>query len=243
MTQVRDKTLILGHRGNGSGRDENTLVAFREALKLGAAGVELDIWKCKSGEFIVRHDPTIDGSAFITQRSLSEIRESSIADILLLPEVLHELRPCVINIEIKNVDSNDDRQDATSGIVRSLRELVHDYTGKFVFIFSTFDKDLAIRLEDLTDIGNTALLVGIRSKVSSSIAFCEQHKISGIHLHWRSLTRRTLRILVQSNLEFSLWTVNSPSAISANLNRGARFLITDNVSTAVEIAGQASIAM
>lgn len=242
MAQSQKKTLILGHRGSGAGREENTLPAFSEALKLGAAGIELDIWKCKSGEFIVRHNPKINGSVSIVHHSLAEIREASKVSILLLSDVLTDLSPCVVNIEIKNADSGISGSSAP-GIVNSLGELVAEYADKFSFVFSTFDRELAVYFENLKGLGRTALLVGMRARISNPIVFCEQHNLASLHLHWRSFTHRTKKLLLQSNLEYSLWTVNSPSAISANMHTGAKFLITDNVSVAVDIAKRTTIAM
>src|SRR5690242_9583382 len=50
------RTLVLGHRGASAEAPENTLAAFRLALAQGADGVELDVWRCASGEVVVAHD-------------------------------------------------------------------------------------------------------------------------------------------------------------------------------------------
>src|SRR5512142_2887541 len=50
------RTLVLGHRGASADAPENTLAAFRLAVAQGADGVELDVWRCASGEVVVIHD-------------------------------------------------------------------------------------------------------------------------------------------------------------------------------------------
>src|SRR6266511_1473205 len=51
-----DRPLVLGHRGASAEAPENTLAAFRLAVAQGADGVELDVWRCGSGEVVVSHD-------------------------------------------------------------------------------------------------------------------------------------------------------------------------------------------
>lgn len=52
MTRLR----IIGHRGNGAGADENTLVSCRRAIKDGADAVELDV-QLIGGELMLAHPP------------------------------------------------------------------------------------------------------------------------------------------------------------------------------------------
>ena len=51
---------ICAHRGDRATCPENTVPAFLSAVKKGAAMVEFDVHRCKTGELIVMHDDTID---------------------------------------------------------------------------------------------------------------------------------------------------------------------------------------
>lgn len=51
---------IIGHRGNPSTQQENTVAGSVEAFRLGATMVENDIYLMKDGNIIVMHDGTID---------------------------------------------------------------------------------------------------------------------------------------------------------------------------------------
>ena len=44
------KTLVIGHRGAKGHLAENTLPSIDKALELGVDGVEIDIFRCASGE-------------------------------------------------------------------------------------------------------------------------------------------------------------------------------------------------
>ncbi len=51
---------VAAHRGGAHTRPENTLAAFREALRLGAHQIELDVRRTADGELVVIHDETLD---------------------------------------------------------------------------------------------------------------------------------------------------------------------------------------
>ncbi len=53
---MKNKPLILGHRGYRAKFPENTMLAFKQAYQHGAQGIECDIQKTGDGEYIVFHD-------------------------------------------------------------------------------------------------------------------------------------------------------------------------------------------
>jgi glycerophosphoryl diester phosphodiesterase len=52
--------LIIAHRGASSAAPENTLAAFREAMRQGSDALELDVRRTRDGKLIVLHDESID---------------------------------------------------------------------------------------------------------------------------------------------------------------------------------------
>lgn len=48
------------HRGASSYAPENTMVAFKKAIELGANGIELDLQQTKDGRIVIFHDKKID---------------------------------------------------------------------------------------------------------------------------------------------------------------------------------------
>ena len=54
------RPLIWGHRGASDSAPENTLAAFKAAVRVGADGIELDVMHCGSGEIVVIHDDSVD---------------------------------------------------------------------------------------------------------------------------------------------------------------------------------------
>ena len=100
--------LIIGHRGAKGHVVENTLESIEKAIALGVDGIEVDIFKCKSGELVVFHDKTLnrltDAEGLIESLDLDSIRKIRILDKYKIPtlrEVLDLIDGKVfLNIEL-----------------------------------------------------------------------------------------------------------------------------------------------
>lgn len=113
---ARGRPLVLGHRGASEDAPENTLAAFRLALAQGADGVELDVWRCRSGEVVVLHDEDlrrVAGSPLrVGEATLAELRALDVGAwksprfrgerVPLLREVLEALPGAIVNVELKS---------------------------------------------------------------------------------------------------------------------------------------------
>src|SRR6266568_4785071 len=127
------RPIVLGHRGASAEAPENTLAAFRLAVEQGADGVELDVWRCRSGEVVVHHDVDTARVAGVAHRLGStrwdELRRLDVGSwkgqrfagerIPLLAEVLEALPSAVVNVELKSTGWPDlSLARAVAGILR-----------------------------------------------------------------------------------------------------------------------------
>ena len=73
---------VCAHQGNGGGKPANTVVAFTNAVALGAAMVEMDVKRCKTGELVIMHDGTVDrttnGKGAVADLTFDEIRKLTV---------------------------------------------------------------------------------------------------------------------------------------------------------------------
>ena len=60
--------LIIGHRGASAVAPENTLAAFREAIAVGADGIEFDVRLTRDGFPVVIHDSSLRRTGGLSQR-------------------------------------------------------------------------------------------------------------------------------------------------------------------------------
>lgn len=103
-----DQFLVIGHRGVPSLKPENTLASFELALKLGAAGIELDVHRVED-ELVVIHDDLVDrttnGRGPVNQFTLQDLQALDAGDgekIPLLVEVLSVVQDHhLVNVELK----------------------------------------------------------------------------------------------------------------------------------------------
>jgi glycerophosphoryl diester phosphodiesterase len=104
-------TRVIAHRGASGHAWENSLAAFREAVRLGADGVELDIHTTADGKLLVHHDPVIAGLGPIASRSLEAIRATPLPNgepIPILEEALAALGGLEVWIEVKALPASAD---------------------------------------------------------------------------------------------------------------------------------------
>jgi glycerophosphoryl diester phosphodiesterase len=91
---------------------ENTLSSFSYAIECGVDMVELDVWKCASGELIVFHDAKVDrltdGTGYIEQKTLAEIKALTVLARERVPTLIEVLdlidRRVTVCIELKGMN-------------------------------------------------------------------------------------------------------------------------------------------
>lgn len=75
---MRNRPLLIAHRGGAAEAPENTLGAFRRALNLGIRWFELDVQMTTDGALVVIHDDTVDrttnGTGPVAAYSFEQIR-------------------------------------------------------------------------------------------------------------------------------------------------------------------------
>ena len=100
--------LIFAHRGASADFPENTLLAFEEAIKQCADGIEFDVFEC-DGEFVVIHDKwvqrTTNGKGQINDFSFEQLRLLDAGQEQSIPTLRDALlligNHCQINVEVK----------------------------------------------------------------------------------------------------------------------------------------------
>jgi len=104
LPSLRNPAVLFAHRGARAHAQENTLDAFQLALRLGASGLETDVWLTKDGIPVLDHDGIVRRG--VRRRPLStEVREALPAHIPSLDDLY---ATCGTNFEL-SVDIKDDQ--------------------------------------------------------------------------------------------------------------------------------------
>ena len=79
MDTYKNKVRVAAHRGNSKYYPENTILGFKEALKLNVDQLEIDLHMTKDGEIIMMHDHKVDrttnGTGLVRDFTLEEIKK------------------------------------------------------------------------------------------------------------------------------------------------------------------------
>lgn len=144
----RQQPLIIAHRGASADALENTLTAFRLARAQRADGVELDVFRCASGEVVVFHDDDLarlgGGSARDQVRAFSwdELRTRDLGAgerMPLLDDVLEELgRELLVNVELKSAATWLERAH-DDGLASEVARLIARHDAVERVLVSSFD--------------------------------------------------------------------------------------------------------
>lgn len=120
------RPLVISHAACGGHAPENTLVGVREAIRLGADAIEIDVQVSADGAPVLMHDLTVDrttgGRGEVAKLSLEDLRalDAGGEPVPTLAEVLALTRGQVLLvIEIKRPGS----EEQIAGVVRDCEAL------------------------------------------------------------------------------------------------------------------------
>ncbi len=104
LPSLRDVPIGFAHRGARAHARENTPEAFDLAVKLGASGIESDVWLSADGELILNHD----GHHGLRRRHIRSMERSALPETMItLPELIERI-PATMDVSI------DIKDDATT---------------------------------------------------------------------------------------------------------------------------------
>ncbi len=127
-------TNVIAHRGASRAERENTREAFTAAVRMGAAGIELDARRTADGAIVVNHDARLpDGREIVACQ-----RVDLPGHVLTLGEALDACAGAFVNIEIKNDPAEpdfDESESVAEGVVALLASRAEPITN---WIISSF---------------------------------------------------------------------------------------------------------
>lgn len=237
----RPRPMVLGHRGASADAPENTLAAFRLAMEQGADGVELDVWRCGTGEVVVHHDAdtarTSGAARRLSSTSLGELRGLDVGAwkaggfrgerIPLLAEVLEALPGAAVNVELKSSGFPD------LALARAVARVLGEARAGERCIVSSFDYALlaAFRL------AAPAVPCGVLFAANQPWRAREAvgTRLLGpraVHPEASLVTPERARRWAERGLAVNAWTVDEPEEVERLCRLGVAALITNRPAVA-----------
>ncbi len=246
--RAEGRPLVLGHRGGSGEAPENTVAAFRLAIEQGADGVELDVWRCATGEVVVAHDEDLSRVAGaplpIPDSPLAALRSVDVGGhagerfhgerIPLLEEALEALRGHVVNVELKSRGGRDLR--LASAVARVLeragaagRVLVSSFDWRLVVAFRVAAPAVPIGL----------LFDAARSWRARTWLATRLLGPAAVNPELPLATGERVRAWARRGLATYVWTVDDPREAERLAAAGAAAVITNfpaRIATAIRSA-------
>ena len=228
---------VTAHRGNSSEFPENSMAAFRSAVRLGADWIELDVFKTKDGKLVICHDPQTgqlaDGNLNVSTSTFEELNALDMAfafrqarkltetdcprlSILLLEDVLRfvlDSKTARLSIHPKN-----DCVDDAVAMIRRLDAVA--WVG-----FNDSNLQRMIRVKELEPM--IPVFWDRFEWSDEDIITAKKHRFEYLVLHFNHVTAERVEAVHQAGLKFGVWTVNDPALMKKFLRLGVDRMYTD----------------
>jgi len=208
--------LRIGHRGSKGYIAENTLESINHAILLGVDGIEIDIFKCLSGELVLSHENNLKRltgkSAQLEKLTLNELKKFLVVGKYKIPTLTDVLTiiktPLLVNIELKGLNI----AQATSKIISDIStstswSLEH-------FIVSSFNWDELERFRSIDKNTPVGVLVSKSMSINEAIEFGKKINAQAIHPNFKLLNNKAVKKIKNNGFKIYTWTVNDEDDIN-----------------------------
>jgi glycerophosphoryl diester phosphodiesterase len=123
LPSLLEEPIAFGHRGARAHAPENTLAGFELALKLGATGLESDVWVTSDGIPVLDHDGVVKRSIG-RNRPIAEIQRKALPSHI--PSLAELIERCGSNyhlsLDLKDADAGQTVIDVVSEVAPAMVE-------------------------------------------------------------------------------------------------------------------------
>tara|TARA_B100000989_G_scaffold132136_1_gene98086 strand:- start:13 stop:765 length:753 start_codon:yes stop_codon:yes gene_type:complete len=221
--------LVVGHRGAMGHVLENTIESVQKAIELNVDGIEIDVFKSKTGELVVYHDPFLsrlsNSNAFIEQISLDSIKKIELIGGYFIP-TLKEIVDIIpekifLNIELKGQDTAFE----TNKIIINYLNTYNFPVSKF--IISSFRWDELKKIRSFNKDIPIAILVDSLYKIDDAIKLAKQINAVALNPNNEFITKEIVNKIQSKNIKVYPYTINTPRNIRRMRSMGVDAIITD----------------
>lgn len=238
------RVISVAHSGSFGNLPKNSLAGFKAALAGGADAIELDIWRCASGEAVVFHDRTLKRLAQVKQPisrlTLADLRKVNVGHpISTLREVVGALaninksgsQPYIF-IDIKNWD-----KPVVNTVVKIIEESCKagDYTYDRLVIqgISWELLRLAKKLNPKVVTGQS--LPPFPLPASTVLRLARYSGAEMVNVYHRFLSPKLIMRTHEAGLLVNAWTINNEADMRRLLEAGVDFVTTDRLDILAEL--------
>ncbi|WP_110111267.1 glycerophosphodiester phosphodiesterase [Bacillus sp. CGMCC 1.16541] len=226
---------IFGHRGAAGTHPENTMISFKEAIRVGADGIELDVHMTKDNELVVIHDEKVDrttnGKGYVKDLTYAEIKKLDasykfkkrygVCPIPTLEEVLQWASEQLteVNIELKN------NIFEYAYMEMKVIDLIYKYNMQNRVIISSFNHNSLARVISLDSNLETAVLYSY--PLFEPWIYAQHLGAKALHPNYRTVNEVNVDVSRDFSLKVRPYTINDVNIAKQMYKYGCEAVITD----------------
>ena len=232
--------LIIGHRGASAVAPENTMAAFREAIAVGADGIEFDVRLTRDGVPVVIHDSTLRRTGGVSQR-VADLTETELKKIdvgrwfktgSFAGEGIPSLKELLELFETNDRSLYLEMKCHSPAEYRPLAEaccrLIDQYSFRERVVVECFQLPALEVLKEIDPDIKTAALFDRVLTQQSAITRATEIGAMAIALHHRLARGELVKRAKQAGLHVAAWTIDDPIWIDRARAIGIDALITND---------------
>ena len=225
--------LTIGHRGARGYIAENTLESIQKALDLNVDGVEIDVFRCASGEIVVFHDKKLKRltghNGLIEETTFEELKNMLVAGRYRIPTLQQVLEKIggkiLLNVELKG-------ENTAIPTATILKQYLSDSQSdiKKLIVSSKNWKELTLFKNQNTNIPIGVLShynIFLEKGVDAIIEKGRELSALAIHPKFSILNKKAIDKMHSAGFLVYSWTINSPKDIQRAIRLGVDGIITD----------------
>ncbi len=230
LPSLRVPPIGFAHRGARAHAQENTLEAFRLARKLGATGLESDVWLTKDGEVVLDHDGLVERWWGFVRRPISDHHRHTLPDHI--PTLAELYNTCGTDFEL-SLDVKDDA--AVDAVLSTARNAGGDALGRLWLCHPRWEKLAALRpLDPDVHLVDSTRLRAIREGPERRAANLAEVGIDALNMHYTDWNGGLTTLLHRFERFAFAWDLQFDHLLRTTLRMGIDGVFSDHVDRMVD---------
>jgi glycerophosphoryl diester phosphodiesterase len=224
----------FGHRGARAHAPENTIESFQLALRLGATGLESDVWLTADGEAVLDHDGVVGGR--MRRRPISSVARSALPSFV--PSLSELYAECGTGFEL-SLDVKD--AAAAPAVIAVARAAGGDALGRLWLCHPSWEVVASWRaLSDDVRLVDSTRIRKIKEGPERRAASLASAGVDAVNMHSSDWTGGLTTLFHRFERLCFGWDAQFPRVLAGLLGMGIDGLYSDHVDLLMEQIAQAT---
>ncbi len=231
LPSLLPRPILFAHRGAKAHAPENTLEAFELALRLGATGLESDVWVTADQVVVLEHDGEFRNGWF-RKRSVADMRRDELPEHV--PTLVELIEHCGTDYELSL-----DLKDTASGprVIETLRAAAPELVPRTWLCHHDLDDLSSLRaLDDEVKLVDSTRLHRIDEGPERRAATLAELGIDGINLRGGDWNGGLVTLFHRFELTAFSWDLQQPHELVTAIRMGLDGVYSDHVDRMADAA-------